>query len=285
MSQFHGLDEPFQLLFSDEECQSASLPEPLRRIYPGDWHVPVLEDRPYVYSNFVTSRDGRVSYNTPGFAGGGPISQGSAHDRWLMALLRMRAHAVLVGDVTLEIEPDHDWTSEFIYPEAADAFTSSRKAEGYAPKPLLVLLSFDGRLNFEADCFENVGLHIVIATTGAGVSNIGNRRFKTSVDVLDLGEVAVDLSRLVDVLFAEYGVRNLLCEGGARVFANMLDAHLIDEEFVTLSPAFVGRSPESFRPSYTEGVAWLPLSAPYSKPFSLHRAGDLLYLRTRCQYP
>ncbi|MEZ4612354.1 MAG: hypothetical protein R2838_19295 [Caldilineaceae bacterium] len=32
-------------------------------------------------------------------------------------------------------------------------------------------------------------------------------------------------------------MRRLLCEGGARVFANLLDAHLVDEEFVTLSPA------------------------------------------------
>ncbi len=177
------------------------------------------------------------------------------------------------------------WTSEFIYPEAADAFSHFRLAEGYASKPLLVLLSFDGRLNFEADCFEDIGLHIVVATTSVGVSNIGDRPFMPSVDVLDLGEDAVDLWRLIGLLFAEYGVRNLLCEGGARVFANMLDAHLIDEEFVTLSPTFVGRSPDSFRPSYTEGVAWLPPTAPYSKPFSLHRAGDLLYLRTRCRYP
>jgi riboflavin biosynthesis pyrimidine reductase len=86
------------------------------------------------------------------------------------------------------------------------------------------------------------------------------------------------------MLHSDYGIRNLLCEGGARVFANMLDAGLIDEEFVTFCPTFVGRSPDRFRPSYCEGVAWLPETAPYSKPISLHRAGDLLFMRTRCHY-
>ena len=69
------------------------------------------------------------------------------------------------------------------------------------------------------------------------------------------------------MLHDDYGVRHLLCEGGARVFANMLDAHLVDEEFVTLCPTFVGRSPDLFRPSYTEGVAWLPPTAPRSNPY------------------
>jgi hypothetical protein len=64
----------------------------------------------------------------------------------------------------------------------------------------------------------------------------------------------------------------------------LLNLGLVDEEFVTWCPAFVGRSPERQRPSYTEGVAWLPDNAPYSKPLSLHRGGDCLFLRTRCHY-
>src|SRR5690606_24087799 len=100
----------------------------------------------------------------------------------------------------------------------------------------------------------------------------------------DLGKESADLHRLMSILCSDYGVHNLLCEGGARVFAGLLDAGLVDEEFVTWCPTFVGRSPQRFRPSYTEGVAWMPDTAPYSRPISLHKAGDYLFMHTRCEY-
>ena len=168
MTDLMELTAPFQLLFSDESAPEPSLPEPLQTIYPGDWRLPAIAGRPYIYSNFATSRDGRISYNDPAFAGGGPISLSSAHDRWLMALLRMRAHAVLVGDVTLDVEPDHSWTAEFIYPAGASRFNQIRQHEGYAGKPMLVLLSYDGRLNLDADCWQDEALTVVVATTRAG---------------------------------------------------------------------------------------------------------------------
>lgn len=288
MDPLTGLNVPFQLLFTDEQAEQPSLPAELRRIYPGDWHPPRVDGRPYIFTNFATSRDGRISYNHPDYPGGGPISINNAHDRWLMALLRMRADAVMVGDVTLATEPDHAWTAEFIYPDGAELFNAVRAAEGYPGKPMLVFLSYDGDLNWDAACWRDSALEIVVATTARGAANINAQdlsELDARVHVLEFGDRAVDLPRLAALLHADYGVRNLLCEGGARVFANLLDAHLVDEEFVTLSPSFVGRTPEEPRPSYCEGVAWLPPTAPRSNPFSLHRAGDHLFLRTRCLYP
>jgi len=56
-------------------------------------------DRPWIYSNFVQSLDGIVSFG--GYhASGADISQ-STEDRWLMDLLRAHADAVLVGVNTL----------------------------------------------------------------------------------------------------------------------------------------------------------------------------------------
>jgi riboflavin biosynthesis pyrimidine reductase len=89
---------------------------------------------------------------------------------------------------------------------------------------------------------------------------------------------------LLAILSGEYAVKTLLCEGGARVFGQWFREGLIDEEFVTWCPIFVGGSTEHFRPSYCEDVTWTPTTAPYSKPISLHRAGDYLFLHTRCSY-
>lgn len=285
----NGLDAPFGLLFGPDEAALPSLPEPFRAVYPGDWHTRQPGQRPYIYSNFAQSRDGRISFNEPGMQDASHVTKAFPHDRWLMGLLRCRADAILVGDRTVQLETGHVWTAEFIYPPAAPAFAALRRAEGYGPVPKLVILSFSGDLDFAEERFQNPALHILLATTTAGVARAQAsglaQQCAAQVDMLGLGEDAVDLTALARLLRAEYSIRHLLCEGGANVFANLLDAGLIDEEFVTLCPTFVGRSPGQFRPSYTEGVAWLPETAPYSQPLALHRAGDYLFLRTRCRYP
>jgi riboflavin biosynthesis pyrimidine reductase len=217
-------------------------------------------------------------------AGGGDVTGYDAHDAWLMGLLRARADAVLNGDATVELEPDQVWTAEAAFADDGPAFAHLRRQEGRRPLPLQVILTLEARLNFEAAVFTRPESHVVLATTARGAANAQGRQCAAVVDVLDLGESAADLSRLAQILHGDYGVRHLLCEGGAHVLANMLQARLINEEFVTLSPCLIGRDADNFRPSYTEGVAWWPETAPYSKPISLHRAGDLLFLRTRCEY-
>jgi riboflavin biosynthesis pyrimidine reductase len=285
MTQPHGPGSPFQLLFSDVPQAEASLPEAFRRIYPGDWHIPATEGHAYVYSNFATSRDGRISYQIPGQEGGGNITDFNAHDVWLMGLLRARADAVLIGDTTLLVAPGNLWTAEHVCPDDAAAFTELRRGEGRPRWPLLVILSLEAHLDFGAACFSDADTRVVLATTASGAAHARRVRCPAALDVLDLGEAAADLPALLQILHRDYGVRNLLCEGGSRVLAGLLDHRLLDEEFLTLCPRFVGRDAANFRPSYTEGVAWRPEMAPYSRPISLHRAGDLLFLRTRCQYP
>jgi len=280
-----GPDTPFQLLFSDDSDRPPSLPDAFRQIYPGDWHIPSNPNRPYIYTNVALGRDGRISFSEPDLEAAVHVTKADPHDRWLMALLRMRADAVMIGDVTVRLESDHIWTPEYICPPDAPAFTAQRQAEGYRPIPLLVILSFDGDLYMDAACFQREDHHIVLATTSKGAARAKDLTCAATLDILDLGQEAVDLPRLAQILKQDYGINNLLCEGGARVFANMLDAHLVDEEFVTFCPTFVGRSPDQPRPSYCEGVAWMPETAPYSKPISLHRAGDYLFMRTRCHYP
>ncbi|MBI3960351.1 MAG: dihydrofolate reductase family protein, partial [Chloroflexi bacterium] len=246
-------------------------------------------DRPYIFTNFAPSRDGRISFNEPDALDASHVTKADPHDRWLMGLLRVRAHAILVGDNTVRLELGHIWTPEFIYPPEAAAFADLRQAEGYSPVPKLVILSLTGELDFREKRFQNPELRIILATTERGAAHAAAVNLagqcSAAVDVLTLGEGSVDLHRLARLLYSDFGVYHLLCEGGARVFANLLDAGLVDEEFVTFCPTFVGRSPERFRPSYTEGVAWTPDNAPYSKPVSLHKAGDYLFMRTRCRYP
>jgi len=283
-----GLNAPFDLLYT-EPVATPSLPAAYRALYPGDWPMQSHTDRPYIFTNFAPSRDGRISFNEPDATDASFVTKADPHDRWLMGLLRCRCHAIMVGDNTVRLEPGHVWTPEFIYPPEAEAFNHLRRAEGYDPVPKLVILSLDGNLDFSEERFQNPDLHIILATTERGAAHAAGVNLagqcSARVDILTLGADSVDLHRMARLLYSDFGIRHLLCEGGARVFANLLDAGLVDEEFVTYCPTFVGRSPEKFRPSYTEGVAWTPANAPYSQPVSIHKAGDYIFLRTRCLYP
>ncbi len=279
-----GPQTPFQLLFSDEPTSDTSLPDSFRAIYPGDWQLHSRNDRPFVFSNFAQSRDGRVSYNEPGISTGGDVTRFNPHDRWLMALVRARADAVMMGDATVKVEGDHIWSAEFICPSDAEAFTLLRRTEERRPLPFLVILSYDGNVGFDQAVFQDQQQHVIFATTHQGAEVAQNVHCAASMDVHELGESTVDLHKLMQILQHDYNIQHLLCEGGPRVMGGMLNAGLVDEEFVTICPTFVGRTAERFRPSYTEGVAWLPQNAPYSQPVTLHRAGDFLYMRTRCHY-
>ena len=279
-----GPGYPFTLLFGEETAGEPSLPAPFRQLYGSDWQLPPTVTKPYIYSNFASSRDGRVSYNELGIMSGGDVTDCNPHDRWLMGLLRARADAIMMGDSTVKIEPEHVWIAEHICPSDAEAFVALRQAEGRTPKPLLVIVSYDCSFGTEAACFAQPDLHIVLATTAAGYANAQTMHCAAHLDVVQLGEEWVDLPKLIQLLYHDYGRQTILCEGGPRLMGGMLAAGLVDEEFLTLCPRFIGETRDNFRPSYVEGVNFLPSTTPYSKPHSLRRAGDFLFMQTRLQY-
>ena len=275
---------PFTPLFDDDTTDGASLAAEFQAVYGSDWRIPPPGPaRPYTFMNFATSRDGRVSFNLPGQASGGDISDFNTHDQWLMGLLRARCDAVLMGDGTMRVVPDHLWTAEFIYPPDAEAYAALRRAEGRAPVPLQIFLTLHGDLPAEAVVFDQPDFHIVIATTRQGAQTVRPFQDRAArVGILDLGEDEVDLPRLMTTLLTEYGVRSLLVEGGPRVYGALLAAGLVDDEFVTLCPIVVGIARDAApRPSLVEGVAFTPENAPRSRLLSLRRAANHLFLRSR----
>ena len=276
-----GPDVPFALLLDEERCAGRSLPAALQALC-GDWRLPEFAGRPYVYANFVTSRDGRISFATPGYAGGGDVSGHNGNDQWLMGLLRARADAVLVGDNTLRTEPEHIWTAEAICAADAEAFAALRQQEGRSPTPLQVFASFDGNIHAEAAVFARSDLHTVIATTAAGVVRArGLLGHLPRVELLALGDERVELDTLMGTLYSRYGVRSLLCEGGPTLYGSLLAAGWIDDEFLTLSPLVIGNPCGAPRPGLIEGVGFLPSTAPVSRLVAVRRAGDYLFLHSR----
>ena len=198
-----GPGSPYELLFVENHQEQASLPDPFREIYPGDWQLRRHETRPYIYTNFAMSRDGRISFNLPGQRAARFVTKSDPHDRWLMGLLRMRSDAVLIGDETIRAEPDYLSSAETIYPDDAAAFTHQRRREGRSARPLTVILSAEGRIPEDAQCLQCCEERVIIATTCRGVDRAKALAHACQLEVLELGEEWVDLHQLVHLLHAQ----------------------------------------------------------------------------------
>ena len=274
---------PFELLVDEQPRKGRGLPDWARKVYGGDWVIPEKAHDPYVVSNFVTSRDGRVSYGMPGQAGGGEIGGHNLHDRWIMAMLRARSDAVVIGDNTLRIEPEHVWTAEFIFPEDKSFFSELRQTEYRQDQPVNCFVSFSGRFNPDCAVFKQE-IPIVIGATAAAAEEARRCGLPSHVEIVALGEDRVNMQSFFRYLKEHHGIGSILTEGGPGLYASCLADGAVDDEFLTLSPRFVGEPVGSPRPSLLEGSGFSPANSPACRLKSLRKAGDFLYLQSAIEY-
>jgi riboflavin biosynthesis pyrimidine reductase len=100
------------------------------------------------------------------------------------------------------------------------------------------------------------------------------------VEFLSTGE-HLDYRKLVAELGKSYRVKTLLSEAGPNVYAALLEAGVVDDEFLTLSPIVAGNSTDRPRPGLVEGVAFPPDTPPRSRLLAAYRSGDHLFLHSR----
>ncbi len=277
-----GPGSAYSLLFDEAPCVGLGLPEVAQAIYAGNWYLPPAHaDRPYTFTNFVASHDGRISFVEPGRSGGGAVSRHSPYDTWLMGLIRARADAILTGAGTIQVARRHLWTPTQAFAADARFFADLRQAEGRTPLPLLVVVTSRGDLPPDAAALRGDPQPVLIATTPAGATRayarLGERpgvRYHIS-----RGEM-VDLVTLCADLHRHMGVRSLLSEGGATIYGTLVAQRLVDEIFLTNSPIIIGSPPgRPPRPSLIEGVGFSPDDPPRLRLLSLRRAGDYLFQR------
>jgi riboflavin biosynthesis pyrimidine reductase len=284
-----GPTEQFEVLFDESSTDGVALPAEFASVYGSAFNLPPAHhDRPYTMVNFVCSRDGRISFGDPTELGGSAINNGCTADVWLMGLLRARCDAVVMGDGTLRAESEHVWTPAYLGGCDWQQFEALRAHEGRRPIALHVFVSLNGQIPVDAEILRRDDIEIVVATTTAAhdiAVKSTSRHPRTTVRAF--GDDRVDTAALSRWLFAEHGVRSMLCEGGPGLYGSMLADGVIDDEFLTLSPTMVGGPAPGGerRPSLIEGASFRPRNGPRSIPISLRRAGDHLMLRSRIEYP
>ena len=279
----------FEVLF--DEGESPPIEDPAYAPYGKLGFPDPPPGRPWIYSNFVQSLDGIVSFR--GFhASGADISQ-SSEDRWLMDLLRAHADAVLTGVNTLIDETNLRGKEKrgpvfrIMEPELREL---RRKLGRAREKNIFVTGSGNIDLS-DYRCFDGEHVDAIVVTTEAGAARLKRNGADSNVPILVAGSGAkVDLPRMVEILHREFGIRYLLCEGGPTLYASMSRAGLIDEKFLTIAPIEVGqfvpdeqaRTPEELanprfttvRPSVFFGPGFMKENASHWRWISSRRVGD-----------
>jgi riboflavin biosynthesis pyrimidine reductase len=259
-------DGPLELLFEQEGLPSADLGAALLEAYGGGR---LGFDEPALIANFVSSVDGVVALPSGGESGM-VISQNSAPDHFVMGLLRALADVVVVGAGTLRRSPGHRWIPDAIFRPAALEYARLRSRLGLAEQPRFVVVSASGAIDTSQPALENA----IIATTRSGQSQLERRAPASSRVVAFQGE-AVDWRELLRLLRAE-GARLVLTEGGPRAFGELVSLGVVDELFLTSSPALFGRFSGDERKALTEGF---DLGRTDLRLRSVRRHGSHLFLR------
>ncbi len=236
------------------------------RMYPGlEFSKPAR--RPFFYTNFVSTIDGKVAVRQPGYW---PI--GSGRDYEVMNELRAHADALVHGRYTAAMFPT-------VQSMAKPEFTKLRRRFG-KKQPLLYIVVAG---HPDTDLLRNLknleGIRPILVTREEAILPKGT---EAVCEVLRLGERLVDLDLLVEYL-ESLGVKNVLVEGGPSLLSSFFAHDFIDEVFLTVAPKVVGgESKETL--SMVEGRLLSPEQSARFELLSAKKVGHEMFLRYRVKH-
>ena len=183
--------------------------------------------RPFVTANFAMTWDGRISTRR-----GTPANFTSPRDKHRLLEIRAECDAVLASAKTVA-------SDQMTMGLPDPVLQKARVKRGQNAYPLRVLLTNSGRINPKLRLFEKTFSPIVIFST----TRMPARTQSALAGKADLWlheSDSVNLASMMTTLRSDYGVKRLVCEGGAQIFRALLTAKLIDEIHLTLSPHIFG---------------------------------------------
>jgi riboflavin-specific deaminase-like protein len=218
------------------------------------WEQP-HDERPFVAMNFAATVDGRATIGGVS----GPI--GSAADTAMLAGLRTRFDAVMIGAGTMRAERYGRLVSS----------QERRERIGLPHDPLMVIVSGSLDLPWDASLFTDGGGRVLIFTASEDEAP----ETATSLRIVR-HQGFVDMPEALRQLRQERGIRALLCEGGPGLHGELESGGMVDDLFLTIAPKLTGgeapRIVEGDLPRVTAlELAWLleedgELFARYRRP-------------------
>jgi riboflavin biosynthesis pyrimidine reductase len=257
----------FEPLFASPGLPRFDLPEVVARAH-GDFGLSAR----IVYGNFVSSLDGIVAI--PGVPrSSATISRGNPADRFVVALLRASADALVIGAGTFRAH-EGPWTPDNAYPEAPEGLRELRRRLGVGDQPTLVVVTVSGDLGGSRSKLDDA----VVLTTSEGAARL-TEDVASGAEIVELGATGpIDMRKAIAWL-SEHGYRRILTEGGPKLMGEALKARVVDELFLTVSPVIAGGGEGQPRSTLATGVDLLSDEPLLGRLLSLHRNDAYLFLR------
>ena len=180
--------------------------------------------RPYVILNMISTVDGRASI------AGRSAAIGDRADRVLFHALRASVDGVIAGAGTVRVE-------RYGRIIASAAGRALRLQRGLSEEPLACIVSGALELSAEIPLLADPAARVAILTPSAA-SVTGAAAQIDYIRAERNGKL--DLPRALAELSGQFGVRTLLCEGGPHLNAELLQAGLVDELFLSFAPKLAG---------------------------------------------
>jgi 5-amino-6-(5-phosphoribosylamino)uracil reductase len=174
--------------------------------------------QPYVRVNFVSSVDGAAS------SGGKSAALGSEADRRVFGLLRELCEVIVVGAGTARAENYRG---------------ARRPSRATGAPPRIAVVTARGDLDPAAPLFTDTSVPPLVITANACPPASAERLRAAGAEVVVLDEDLVSPEGLLAALDVR-GLRKVLCEGGPRLFGDLIAADAVDEMCLTISPVLAG---------------------------------------------
>ncbi|PPK64698.1 pyrimidine reductase family protein [Actinokineospora auranticolor] len=207
-------------------------------------------DRAWVQTNFVSSVDGAVAVD--GLSAG----LSSPADKKVFSLGRDLADVVLVGWGTASAEG-------YRGVKRTEVRRERRARLGLSPLPPIAVVTARGSVAPDAPIVTDTTVPPIVVTTASAPADRRAALASAGADVIVAGAETVDL-RFALAALAERGLRRVTCEGGPRLLGALVEADLVDQMCLTVSPVLAGG-----------GAGRIATGAPTSVPVGLDLASVL----------
>lgn len=229
-----------------------------------DCRLPSLEARPYTILNMISSLDGKAVFGEPGST----WRLGSATDHALFKQLRRCCDGVLAGAGVMAADDPP-------YPMPDEVERQLRLARGLRPDPLWIIVSGCASLSPTLRVFQGGAENVlVIVARSAPPENL--QALAGKARLLTYEDPELDWLEIGQRLRSEYEIQRLYAIGGPTLNASMLEARVLDELFLTLSPKIQGASGMA---TMFEGQGFPAGQWPQATLLSVFGERDELFLR------
>jgi riboflavin biosynthesis pyrimidine reductase len=257
-----------------------------------------VEGSPHTYLMFVTTIDGIAVPLEPGQRGGSeialrhlkdsPITAGGLTDNRALQYGWATADAVLGGAGILRDNPAATW-----YPRDKDLQDLLVK---HKRKPVRAVVTGRGEIDLKHPVFnpKKDQWQPVIFTTKKGEEKLKNqaKRLQTQghnpppTKTYPIGDTSVDLTKAVGILRREYKTKLLDIQGGPILAGGAVEAMLVDEVRLTVSPQIMGdlNSEGKRRPSFVAGIHFGIEDSPLAELEAIGVSGSHIFLRYLMNY-